>query len=235
MSQVLTDSQDTGERRRTDRDGFEQFDYHPIPPLAPITLFLGVCAMAGLIIVPGLAIGAVGTLTGIICLAQIRRSGGELGGRAIARAGLWLSILCFVAGSGWHTYAYATEVPEGHERLNFSWLAKQPTSFNADGTAEVAPEVAALDGKKVFIKGYMYPTRQLTGISEFVLVKDTGECCFGGNPKISDMLIVQFKDGMTVDHKEQTLVSIAGVFRAKNVQRSGELVALYSIDGTYFK
>jgi hypothetical protein len=126
-------------------------------------------------------------------------------------------------------------VPEGYERVSFPWLSKQPPEFRDDGDFNIAPDVAALDGKPIFIKGYMYPTRQKTGIQEFVLVKDTGQCCFGGNPKLTDMIVVKFQDGMTVDHKEQTLVAVAGTFHAKNIRQSGELAAIYSIDGTHFK
>jgi hypothetical protein len=81
----------------------------------------------------------------------------------------------------------------------------------------------------------MYPTRQKTGITEFVLVKDTGQCCFGGNPKLTDMIVIKFRDGKTVNHREQTLVSVAGYFHAETVTRSGELTAIYSLDGTHFK
>ena len=51
-----------------------------------------------------------------------------------------------------------------------------------------------LDGKKVFIKGYMYPSSQMTGIREFVLCRDNGTCCFGGQPRLTDMIRVKLKD-----------------------------------------
>lgn len=235
MSQVVTDLQDNPDRLRSDRNDWKEFDYHPIPALAPITMFLGVCSLGGLVAVPFLAIAAVGVLTGLVCLRQIRRSEGELGGRVLARLGFWLNVVCLVAGTSWHSYAYATEVPEGYERVSFSWLSGQELDFQKGGRISLPEGVAALDGKPIFIKGYMYPTRQLADINEFVLVKDTGQCCFGGNPKLTDMIVVQFKDGMTVSHKDQTLVSVAGVFRAKHPQQSGELYALYSIEGAYFK
>lgn len=234
MSQTLSDLQDTVDRPREAPDPMSEFDYHPVPPLAPITLFLGVCAVAGLAGIPGLAIGFVGMITGVVCLWQIRRAEGELGGRLVARAGFVLSALFLVSGSALHAYNYVTELPEGYERVSFNWLSKQEPKAGPEG-AIVTPEVAALDEKPIFIKGYMFPTRQSVGLTEFVLVKDTGQCCFGGNPKITDMIVVKFKDGMTVNHKEQTLVSVAGIFHAKSIVQSGELTAIYSIDGTHFK
>src|SRR5688572_18552772 len=75
-----------------------EFEYHPVPPLAPISLFLGVCALAGLAAVPGLAIGLAGAIVGLIALRQIKRAEGELSGRLVARLGVGLSLLFLVGG-----------------------------------------------------------------------------------------------------------------------------------------
>lgn len=234
MSQVVSDLQDTADHPRRIEDPASEFDYHPVPPLAPVTLFLGVCAVAGLLGIPGLAIGVVGTVTGLIVVRQIRKAEGELGGLVVAKSGLWLSLLFLLSGSTLHAYTYATEVPEGYQRVSFNWLSKEQPQPTPEGP-KVTPAVAELDQKPIFIKGYMFPTRQETGLTEFVLVKDTGQCCFGGNPKITDMIVVKFKDGMTVNHRPQTLVAVAGTFHAESVVQSGELTAIYSIDGTHFK
>jgi hypothetical protein len=173
-------------------------------------------------------------LVGVAALWQIRRAQGDLSGRAIALAGFVLSTVMLVAGSGYHAYAYVAELPDGYTRVSFPELSKFQPKPTAHGI-EIAPEVAALDGKPIFIKGYMYPTGKQTDISEFVLVKDTGQCCFGGSPKLCDMIVVKFGDGMTVNHREQVLVGVAGVFRANTVVQSGVLTAIYQIDATQFQ
>jgi len=172
-------------------------------------------------------------IMGAIALWQIRRSAGEMGGKVVARLGVGLSTLLLLAGSGYHAYAYVTELPKGYLRVNFNELSTYKPGY-ADGKVQFAPEVAALDGKPIYIKGYMYPTRQRFGLSEFVLVKDTGQCCFGGQPQMTDMIVVKFEDGMTVNHREQQLVGVGGVFRAV-AAHSGELTAIYTIEGTHFK
>lgn len=234
MSQLVSEFQDAADSRRAPDHSFDEFEYRPVPPLAPITMFLGVCGIAGLAGIPALSISFAGMITGLLCVWQISRSEGALGGGTVAKIGLALAAFFFLAGSGLHAFTYVTEVPEGHQRVSFNWLAKQPQKFTQEGI-EVAPEVAELDGKPIFIKGYMYPTRQQTGKTEFVLVKDTGQCCFGGNPKPTDMIVVKFNDGMTVDHKDQILVSVAGTFHAGAVTQSGELTAVYTLDGTHFQ
>lgn len=234
MSQIVSETEQPAETDAAQFDAASEFDYRPVPPLAPISLFLGFCSLSGFLGVPCLAIGAVGMLLGAAALWQIRRSDGTLGGKLIAWLGVGLSGILFVVGSGFHAYAYATELPPGYERVNFSALAKFEPTF-ADGRIVLAPEVAALDGKPIYIKGYMYPTRQRTGISEFVLVKDTGQCCFGGQPKLTDMIVVKFEEGKTVDHREQQLVGVGGVFRASTLTQSGQLTALYTLEGTHFR
>ena len=215
-------------------DPADEFAYRPAPPLAPISLFLGICAISGFMGIPCLAIGVVGMLMGAIALWQIRRSAGEMGGKVVARLGIGLSVVMLVAGSSYHAYAYVTELPEGYARVSFNDLANYQPSF-ADGEWHFAPEVAALNGKPIYVKGYMYPTRQNFGLSEFVLVKDTGQCCFGGQPKLTDMIVVKFEGDMTVNHLEQQLVGVGGVFRASLPTQSGDLTAIYTIEGTHFQ
>src|SRR5262245_21513707 len=129
MSQVISEPQDGVDRSLAGNPG--EFECHPIPPLAPITLFLGVCAIAGLAGIPGLAIGIAGMLTGLICLRQIRRSEGELGGRTLAKIGFLLSLLFFVSGSALHAYTYVNELPEGHQRISFRELSSYPLNGNS--------------------------------------------------------------------------------------------------------
>jgi len=205
-----------------------------MPVLAPVSLAIGVLSIVGFVAPAGLVVAIIGVAVGTVCYLQIKRSAGELGGKALAVAGLVLSSFFLLSGSGLHAYTYATEVPEGYERMSFAWLARQePVVRGAD--FELHPDALALDGKKVFVKGYMYPTRQQTGITRFVLCKDTGECCFGGQPKITDMIVVNMQDGLTVDHREQQLVGVAGVFRARKVVEAGQVVALYSLEGYHFR
>ena len=212
----------------------EEFGYKPVPVLAPVGLFLGLFSIMGLVTPAALAISVLGSILAGAGLTQIIRARGEMGGRMLALTGLVLSVGFLFSGTALHAYNYATEVPEGFERLDFRWLSQQQPIVEG-GFVQVAPEAAALDGKKVFLKGYMYPTRRTTGITSFVLCKDTGECCFGGQPKMTDMVVVEFQNGMTVSHREQQLVSVAGVLRPRPIMQGGQLVALYTLEGSYFR
>ncbi len=234
MSQILSDVAEPVESRDVQFDPADEFAYRPVPPLAPISLFLGVLAASGFFGIPCLAVGFVGMVVGAAALWQIRRSDGNLGGKGIARVGVALSVILLISGSGYHAYAYVTELPEGYERVNFTELSRHFPRF-VEGKIDLDPEVAGLDGKPIFIKGYMYPSGRTLDIKEFVLVKDTGQCCFGGQPKLTDMIVVRYDDSMVINHREQQLVGVAGIFRTDSAVQSGTLTAIYQIDGTHFK
>jgi hypothetical protein len=66
----------------------------------------------------------------------------------------------------------------------------------------------------VLIKGYMYPGKQTQGIRQFLLVRDQGDCCFGGNPKITDRVLVQLAVPAGIDFTPR-MVKIAGRFQVR--------------------
>jgi hypothetical protein len=76
---------------------------------------------------------------------------------------------------------------------------------------EFRDNASALDGQKVFVKGYIYPTNKAT-FNQFVLCRDNGDCCFGGNPKTADMILVRMRDGETMDFSKWQK-KVAGVLR----------------------
>ena len=77
----------------------DEFQYRPVTPLAPISLFLGICASAGFLGVPAIAVGIVGMICAVLALWQVRRADGAIGGGLVAKMGLGLSIL--LSGAGW--------------------------------------------------------------------------------------------------------------------------------------
>jgi hypothetical protein len=125
-------------------------------------------------------------LLGIVAYRNIRQYPQELTGKPMALAGAGLSAIFLVTGTSLHAYDYATEVPEGYQRISFANL--QPVPQHPE--LPVSPESLQLHGKKVFVKGYVYPDGQKNNIKKFILVPDMGTCCFGGQPKLTDMIEV---------------------------------------------
>lgn len=212
-----------------------ELNFRPVPFLAPVSLVFGLSAVAGLANLALLSIGFVGMILGMAALLRIRKSDGVYGGERLAWSGTLLSILFLMGGTSLHAYNYATEVPEGYVRKSFAKLAKTKPILK-NGATQIAPEVVEeWDNQKVYVYGYMYPTGVLQGLKSFVLCKDTGQCCFGGNPLIEDMIVVNMTGDLTIDHRELIRVGIGGTFHAKKIFKNGVLTHLYSIDADFYR
>ena len=71
------------------------------------------------------------------------------------RLGLVLSLLFLIGGVSYGGYVYATEVPDGYTRISFNTM--KPDELQERGGVAVPPDIAALEGQKIFIKGYIRP------------------------------------------------------------------------------
>jgi hypothetical protein len=136
------------------------------------------------------AVPVLGVVLGTLAYRTITQRPDEFTGRPLAAGAVVVSAVSLVAALVTLSRAYAAELPAGYERINYGML--QPLDGDPPGTV---PETArGIDGRNVLLKGYMYPGKQQRGIMQFLLVRDQGDCCFGGNPKITDRVLVQLKD-----------------------------------------
>jgi len=83
--------------------------------------------------------------------------------------------------------------------------SESPAGLDLQPTAEaphlpISPRALELNGKKVFVKGYVYPDGQQYNITHFVMVRDLGTCCFGGQPKLTHMIEVRLQDPLSVNY-----------------------------------
>ena len=213
-----------------------EFEYRPVPPLAAVTAVLGVISLLALITEFALPFALFGLVLGIIAARQIARSNGEYSGTWFVRFGLIMCVLCLFGGSAFHAYVYATEVPEGYTRVSFVADISKKDFVVRDGRQDYHPDVKALDGTQVFVKGYMYPDGRSDGLRQFILCKDSGECCFGGKPALTDMIFVNIPDDVPAASYYDGLVSVAGRFLvAPDLRRAGELKPAYRIDASHFE
>jgi hypothetical protein len=178
-------------------------------------------------------------LAGIICLwslVRIRREPDLFTGAPIAMLGFVMSVVFLVAGVGYGSYVYATEVPEGYARISFN--AMKPDELEERGGVAVPPEIAAMDGKKVFIKGYIRPdsVTQRLGIKEFLLVRDNNQCCFGdiSSVKYYDQMAVDMTGSRTVDFRDGAVYRLGGILKVEpqNVNR-GPLAPVFTLKADY--
>lgn len=192
-----------------------EFPYRAISSTAITSLvfsFLG--AIGGFFFWPALGLSLIGLVAGWLSVRQIRRYPEEFEGLRLATIGILANAFVVFGGSGMHIYIYVTEVPEGYTRVQFYEL--QPdANQQMDRPTQRAFDI---DGKSVFLKGYIHPSSGSGVLKKFILVPDLGTCCFGGQPKSSDMIEVTLLDGQ-VAKAGLTKKKLAGEFSVNNTGR----------------
>lgn len=234
LSNLIKDSEVPEVVRSHDRWDDSEFQYKQIPVLSPVSLVLGVVSLVVFVTAFGIIIGTLGIIIGLICFLSTVRNRSEIGGFGMTVAGLVLSTFCVLYGSSKLFYDYSTEVPPGFQRISFTNdIAEKGFKYEkGKGIWSIHPDVEKLNGEKLFLKGYMYPTRQQEGITEFILAKDNGECCMGGEPKVTDMILVKMKAPLKVDFTDRR-VSVSGEFRTQQHTTEG-LNQVYELTVEHF-
>ena len=192
-----------------------EFPYRAISRAAIASIIFMILSLPGLLetFAPMLVLALLGIAAALVGLRSIRRYPNEYSGSQLAQIGLFACLLIFVGGIARHTYIYLTEVPEGYERVPFYMLQQ-------DQNLPDTPTQTAFDinGKPVFIKGYIHPSSGGGMLRQFILVPDLGTCCFGGQPRSSDMIEVTLLGGQTVK-AGMTRRKLAGKFMLNQVPR----------------
>jgi hypothetical protein len=95
----------------------------------------------------------------------------------------------------------------------------------------LTPRVTELDGGRVRIRGYILPSFQQRGLTQFVLVRDNQECCFGPGAALHDCVVVRMQPGATADFSIRP-VAVTGGFRVEELRGpDGRHLAIYALDG----
>lgn len=168
----------------------------------------------------------------LLARSAIARYPDELVGRLPANIATIGSIAILVTSVGIHVYIYATEVPDGYTRT--TWRELQPDHPRKP----ISDRSLELIDKPIFIKGYVYPNEEQTNLTAFVLVRDKGTCCFGGQPKATDMVYVKLEGDLRINYSWR-LRKLGGIFTIDELaaQRVGKLktIGYYRLTADYLK
>lgn len=97
----------------------------------------------------------------------------------------------------------------------------------------LTPEVEELFGKRIRIRGYIYPTLKKRGLKQFVLVRDNMECCFGPGAALFDCILVHMEEGQTAEFSIRP-VAVEGTFKFEEVLGpDGQHLAIFRLDGEH--
>jgi hypothetical protein len=221
MTQDISDS----EEAQYVAEDSDDFVYKSLSRAAMLSLIFGLFSLLAWISPMLLFLPVIGLTFGFAGLSNLKRYPNELIGTPIAWIGLAMSVVILIASPAKHIYVYYTEVPEGFERVQFAALKSPTPEFDFP-----TPEARALNGKKIFLKGYVHPTSVSSSSSKtFVLVPDFGTCCFGTQPPLTHMIQVRLvNDGYA--YKDLRQHSLAGIFEVHDYKRPVE-----GLDGVYYE
>jgi hypothetical protein len=177
----------------------------------------------------------VGIVVSLRALGTIRRHPEQYAGGILAQLGLLFSVVFLMTGVAYGAYVYVTELPDGYERISFGTM--KPDELQERSGIAIPPELAALNGKKIFIKGYIRPgsSTTRTNINRFLLVRDNNQCCFGDITKLKyyDQMEVQITNSNTVSDNLSVL-RMGGILEVhpENLEK-GPLQPVYSLRADY--
>jgi hypothetical protein len=97
--------------------------------------------------------------------------------------------------------------------------------------ALLSSRIEQLHGKAVKIRGYMLPSFQQRGITQFVLVRDNMECCFGPGAALYDCVLVEMSAGKSTVFTVRP-VAVTGIFTISELKGpDGKHLAIYKVAG----
>jgi len=199
--------------------------YKAVSRAAIAALILGFLSFLSLWFLPLVLLPIIGFVSGIVALKSIRRLPGELTGTPIAWAAIVLNGCFLIASPTLYTYTYLTEVPDGYQRASFSDLKSDNYGYDFP-----PPTAIELNGKEIFLKGYIHPTSIVSGAAQkFILVPDLGTCCFGGQPKLTHMVEITLS-GDTFARYAMRQVQVAGTLRVDS-----QLKPIADLQGVYYQ
>ena len=116
--------------------------------------------------------------------------------------------------------SFKVEGPEQAIRVSFDDVDLLKV-LNLDPVPADAPErlpkwLKALDGKRIRVRGFMFPPFQDTDIRGFVLARDNQICCFGRTPKEYDLIDTFMRKGVATHYIQGRPFDVVGVFHIKS-------------------
>jgi hypothetical protein len=120
----------------------------------------------------------------------------------------------------------------GYIETTFDDLKFEMTKTELFDRSMLTPKVNALMGKKIRIRGYIFPTLRKTGLDRIVLVRDNMECCFGPGAALFDCILVTMAPGKTAEYTIRP-VAVEGEIRLEELPGgpNGRPLAIYQMVG----
>ncbi len=193
--------------------------YRALSRSAAVAAILSVIGLLSWVSPIFLVVPLFALLFALIAYRSIRRYPDELAGLPMAVAALIVAFPTLLGASVYHWLHPPFVVPQGYRAVDFNEI--RANSSSTELGLPFPPEVAKLDGKKIFITGYVHPgVQSLEDIKTFVLVPDMKTCCFGGQPKLTDMVEVTIVSDQAIQYSYRRR-GVGGIFRVRPNPHAG--------------
>ncbi len=99
----------------------------------------------------------------------------------------------------------------------------------------LSDKIESLNNNPINIRGYILPSFQQKGITQFVLVRDNMECCFGPGAALYDCILVEMEPGKSTSFTVRP-VAVEGTFTISEfIGPDGKHLAIYYLKGQNVK
>ena len=202
--------------------------YRALSNSAIVSLIFGVLSVLVLFGWYFAFVPAAGIAAGWFARQRIRENPEEMTGLAFAWTGLGLSVACWACGYGWLLLGRIREVPFGYERVEYSDLQPDPSVSGE----QIPPSAFRFQDRKIFVKGYMAPTRQQTRLKRFVLCPAIPDCPFcPANPKPTEKILVTLSGDLEAEYTVHE-IRVGGTLKIDPEARIG---IPYSMEADYLR
>jgi hypothetical protein len=106
--------------------------------------------------------------------------------------------------------------------------------YDAEKGGNIPPDVTALTGSKVKLRGFMIPLDQAENISQFALVPSLFACCFGQPPQIQHTVVVHCPTGKAVAYYPDE-ISVEGTLKVQEKKEDGYIISVFEMEASSVK
>jgi len=126
------------------------------------------------------------------------------------------------------------KVPPAGQLLELSIKELGNFDYDQEKGGNIPPDVKALTGSKLRLRGYMIPMDQAENISQFALVPSLFSCCFGQPPQIQHTVVVNCPKGKAVSYYQDEII-VEGNLKVEEKKDDGFIVSIFEVECTSVK
>lgn len=187
----------------------EEDQYRAIGSLSIFAFVFGLLSVLAFFSWVTLIVPVIGLIVGFLAIQKILAAPKVMGGLYLTLTGLIFSFLFGVCGCVTQYYHYYYGIPAGY--IPIAFVSEDDTencpTLAADRKSGTVPvEIQRLDGQRVFIQGYIFSTKEQTGLTKFALVRTLNPSRFSSaTPDPTDMVLIELKNGQTVSYRTKPI------------------------------